>query len=374
MSLIDRQGTNTATITTMICSASTLTTLTHKVLRAFGCDDHEASIVTEHLVGANLAGHDSHGIGMLPAYGAQVQDGNLVPNQSPVVVKRDGAVTVVDAKRGFGHRMTLLALDEALKTIPDHRVAILALKNTGHLSRTGQYSEYCAERGYVSMHFVNVIGHTPLVAPFGGRESGFSTNPISMAMSVEGQAYPMLDMATSSAAFGKVRVASNKGNKVPEGWLLDVEGNPTTDPDPMAQGHQGTLTAFGKHKGSGLAIFAELLAGALVSEETVATAEWLPHGAINNMLSIIIDPSSIGEPSTIEQSTKDFCRSIKNIPTTPDTDDVLLPGEPEKISRINRTANGIEVDPETLNQIVDIGCQFGLDESDLRDLIASDPT
>lgn len=358
----------------MICSASTLTTLTHRVLKAFGCDEHEANIVAEHLVGANLAGHDSHGIGMLPAYGAQVQDGNLVPNQSPTVVRRDGAVTVVDARRGFGHRMTLLALDEAMKTITEHRVAILALKNTGHLSRTGQYSEYCAARGLVSMHFVNVIGHTPLVAPFGGRQSAFSTNPISMAMPVGGNAFPMLDMATSSAAFGKVRVASNKGVEVPPGWLLDAEGNPTTDPHPMAQKHQGTLTAFGQHKGSGLAIFAELLAGALVSEETVATADWIPNGAINNMLSIIIDPGSIGDPATIEKSTQAFCESITNTPTTPDTERVLLPGEPEQISRKKRHEEGIEVDAETLNQIVNIGCQFGLDENQLRELIAEKHT
>ncbi|MBX2887008.1 MAG: malate/lactate/ureidoglycolate dehydrogenase [Granulosicoccus sp.] len=355
----------------MICSTTTLLKLTQSVLLAFGCEDHEAQIVSEHLVGANLAGHDSHGIGMLPAYGAQVQDGNLIPNQTPEVVRRDGAITVVDAKRGFGHRMTLLALDEAMESLAEHRVAILAMKNTGHLSRTGQYAEYCAERGLVSLHFVNVIGHTPLVAPFGGRQSAFSTNPISMAMPVNNEAFPMLDMATSSAAFGKVRVASNKGEQIPEGWLLDADGHPTTDPKPMAEEHQGTLTAFGKHKGSGLAIFAELLAGALVSEETVATADWIPNGAINNLLSIIIDPEGIGNRETIERSTRDFCDSIKNTPTTPDTANVLLPGEPEKISRKKRQEEGIDVDDETLNQIVDIGCQFGLNETDLRHLIAS---
>jgi len=353
----------------MNCTDAALRKLTFTVLTAFGCDQNEATIVSDHLVGANLAGHDSHGIGMLPAYGAQVLDGNLVPNQTPDIVSRNGAVTVVDARRGFGHRMTLLALDAAMESLPEHRVAILALKNSGHLSRTGHYSEYCAERGLVSLHFVNVIGHKPLVAPHAGRTTAFSTNPISMAMPIDNTAFPLLDMATSMAAFGKVRVANNKGESVPDGWLIDSEGLPTTDPTSMAQERIGALKAFGEHKGSGLAIFAELLAGALVSQETVATADWIPNGAINNMFSIIIDPASIGDPATIASETQSFCDSISKTPPVAGVDRVLLPGEPELISRSNRRTNGIEVDEQTLDQIVEIGCAFELDDRKLREII-----
>lgn len=354
----------------MNCTESALLKLTHGILTAFGCDENEATIVSEHLVGANLAGHDSHGIGMLPAYGAQVRDGNLIPNQTPEVVSRNGAVTVVDGRRGFGHRMTLLALDEAMQSLPEHRVAILALKNSGHLSRTGHYSEYCAERGLVSMHFVNVIGHKPLVAPHGGKTTAFSTNPVSMAMPVDNQALPMLDMATSMAAFGKVRVAHNKGESVPEGWLIDGDGNPTTDPTSMAADRVGAIKAFGEHKGSGLAIFAELLAGALVSEETVATADWIPNGAINNLFSVIIDPGAVGDPDTIAASTRSFCDAISNTPPAPGVDRVLLPGEPEHLNREQRRNHGIEVDPTTIEQIISIGCDFGLQDTDLRTILA----
>ncbi|ASJ72631.1 malate/lactate/ureidoglycolate dehydrogenase [Granulosicoccus antarcticus] len=339
------------------------------VLKGFGCNENEADIVASHLTDANLTGHDSHGIGMLPLYGEQILDGNLVPNQEPLLHAPMGAISVVDAKRGFGHRMALLALDHAMKCVPEHKVAILALRDSGHVSRVGTYSEYCAARGYVSIHMVNVVGHAPIVAPFGARESGFSTNPISMAMPLKGQAKPLLDIATSTVAFGKVRVASNKGEKVPPGCLIDEQGLETLDPDPMAQSRQGSLSAFGAHKGSGLGIFVELLAGALSSTDTVATMEHLPHGVINNMFSIIIDPSAFDSRKAIEQRTEEFYNFIKSRQPAVGTPAVLLPGETEHQNRQQRTDHGIPVDDETVRQIVDIADRFKLDPTAINALL-----
>lgn len=347
-------------------SSESLERFAKDVLRGFGCDDNEASIVANHLVLANLTGHDSHGIGMLPMYGEQVRDGNLIPNQTPDFHDPVGAISIVDAKRGFGHRMALLALDHAMKTVDQHRVAVLGLRNSGHVSRVGTYSEYCASKGYVSIHFVNVIGHQPLVAPFGAREAGFSTNPISMAMPVEGQAKPLLDMATSTVAFGKIRVASNKGEKVPLGYLVDAEGVPTTDPSPMAESKMGALSAFGEHKGSGLGLFAELLAGALVGEETIANENYIPAGVFNNMFSVIVDPSGFDSSDQVAKRTMEFCDFIKAKPAAKGVDELLLPGEPEKISQAKRLAEGVPVDDETMRQIFEVTKQFGVDEPSLK--------
>jgi uncharacterized oxidoreductase len=253
--------------------------------------------------------------------------------------------------------------------VPEHKVAILAMRNSGHVSRVGTYSEYCAARGYVSIHMVNVAGHAPLVAPFGARESGFSTNPISMAMPVDGMAKPLLDIATSTVAFGKVRVASNKGEKMPPGCLVDEHGLETLDPDPMAKNRIGSLSAFGAHKGSGLGIFVELLAGALAGDDTVATMEHLPHGVINNMLSIIIDPAAFGSAEAVAARTMEFYDFIKARPPATGTREVLLPGEPENISRQQRRAHGIPIDEETVRQIVDIAARFTPDGSDARGLL-----
>lgn len=341
----------------------------HAVLRTFGCDESESSIVARHLVDANLSGHDSHGIGMLPLYGEQVLDGNLIPNQTPHMHPPTGAVCSVDAQLGFGHRIAPLALDYAMQCIPEHKVAVLALRNSGHVSRVGAYAEHCASKGYVSMHFVNVVGHKPIVSPFGAAESGFSTNPVSMAMPVDGLAKPLLDMATSTVAFGKVRVASNTGQQMPPGCLLDEQGLETLDPDPMATQRQGSLAAFGAHKGSGLGIFVELLAGALASDHTVATIPPIPRGVINNMLSIIIDPAAFDEADKVAQRTQAFYDFIKSRAPAKGVDDVLLPGEPEIKSRALREEHGIPIDPATISQIKLVVNEFDSTDVDHTEIL-----
>jgi len=351
-----------------------LNQLTNTLLRSFGCDANEATIVADHLVDANLAGHDSHGIGMLPTYGEQVHAGFLIPNQTPLLGDANGAISVVDARFGFGHHMALLGLDHAMQTLPTHRVALLGLRNAGHVSRVGTYAEYCAEKGYVSMHFVNVTGHEALVAPFGGREAGISTNPISMAMPVNNAAKPLLDMATSTVAFGKIRVANNKGVEVPSAWLIDQTGKPTSNPKPMVEDRSGALTAFGEHKGSGLGLFVELLAGALVGTHTMAHNDELPDMIINNMLSIIIDPAAFDDSQTIANRTDDFYQYIKNILPATGVDNVLMPGEPEIAMRAERNQYGIPVDDETRRQIVDMGVQFGLEKNAFNALWADNAT
>ena len=359
-------------------SAGSLESLANTILAGFGCEKEECDIVAEHLVSANLAGHDSHGVGMLPVYGKQVEDGNLIPNQTPEIISATGAVTVVDARRGFGHRMALLALDEAIKSCRKNKVAVLGLRNSGHVSRTGHYSEYCAKHGLISLHFVNVWGHAPLVAAYGSSEPAFSTNPISIGIPVNGNAKPMLDLATSTVAFGKVRVAHNRGQKIPLGWVIDDAGSPTDDPSPIWLNRSGALTPFGKHKGSGLAIFVELLAGAIAGTETVATGNYIPNGVFNNMFSILVDPQAFDTQDEIEERVMEFYQSIKTSrPATETHDDeqlksqseVLMPGEPELNYRLDRERYGIDVDPETIEQLVSIGEDFGSKAVDLRHLL-----
>ncbi len=346
-------------------SADSLETAAKTILNGFGCSDNEAAIVADHLIRANLSGHDSHGVGMLPMYGQQVEDGNLIPNQTPDFLPVAGAICVVDAKRGFGHRMALLALDHAIETASEHNVAVLGLRNSGHISRAGNYSEYCAAKGFVSLHFVNVWGHPPLVAHFGSCEPGFSTNPVSMGIPVDGKAKPMLDMATSTVAMGKVRVAYNRGEQIPTGWVIDEEGHSTTDPEPIWSRREGALTAFGAHKGSGLGIFVELLAGALAGKETVATGNNIPRGVFNNMLSIVINPAGFDNISDIESRVLEFYQSIKDGKPADGVTEVLMPGEPEERRAADRLDNGIEVDDTTIEQLMTTATTFGVDRESL---------
>ena len=212
-------------------------------------------------------------------------------------------------------------------------MALLAIRNSFHLGRIGHYAEQCARGGFASIHFVNVIDHAPLQAPYGGAEARFSTNPFCAALPGEDGAAVVLDMATSKIAIGKARVAKNKGVPAPEDSLLDAEGRPTRDPGVMFQEPRGALVAMGEHKGSGLAIMCELLAGALTGGRTAQPAHPQTGGIINNMLSVIIDPAVFGDRRRLLEEIAALIAYVKSARPRAGFDEVLVPGEPERRRR-----------------------------------------
>ncbi len=349
--------------------ATALRSATARILEAAGSSPDEARIVADHLVDANLAGHDSHGVGMLPSYVEHLRSGLFVANQTVRIVNDAGAVLVIDARHGLGQHMVLQALDKGIARAKELGACVVAIRESAHVGRIGAYSEYCAAAGLASTHFVNVVDHTPVVAPFGGSDGRFITNPFSAALPGPDGPAPLLDMATSTIAFGKARVARNKGVPVPEGTLLDEGGRPTTDPTALIDEKKGALTAFGLHKGSGLAIICEVFAGALAGVRTMQPEHPRRGSIVNNMLSILMDPAAFGDPAAIAAEAAAFGAYVKASPPAPGVDEVLLPGEPERRSRTERLAAGIPVDPMTIEQIVAAGRSVGLAEADLAALL-----
>ena len=173
-------------------------------------------------------------------------------------------------------------------------MTLLAIRNSFHLARIGHWAEQCAAGGFASIHFVNGVDHPPIQAPFGSAESRLSTNPFAAALPGPDGALVVLDMATSKIAFGKARVAANRGVPAPDGSLLDADGMPTQNAGVMFQEPQGALVSMGDHKGSGLAILCELLAGALTGGWTILPEHPMRGGSVNNMLSVVIDPEALG--------------------------------------------------------------------------------
>ena len=275
--------------------ASRLRDLAFTIVRVMGSGEAEAAVVAEHLAAANLAGHDSHGVGMLPDYVRMLGLGLLVPNQELRVVSDAGAVLVLDAGRGFGQRMAREAMDVAAERARRQGAVVVALRNSSHVGRIGAYGEQCAALGLVSVHFVNVGDHAPHQAPFGCGDARLGTNPFCAALpDGAGGAAVLLDIATSAIALGKARVASNKGVPVPPDTVIDREGRPTTDPLPLVDRQEGALRAFGAHKGSGLAIMCELLGGSLTGGITIQPGHPREGGIVNSMLSIVMDPAAFG--------------------------------------------------------------------------------
>src|ERR1700744_2087842 len=343
----------------MLIDHARLLTLANRIVAAGGSTSTEASIVAEHLVEANLRGPDSHGVGMLVAYVLDFENGTLKANQEPEIVSDTGTISVWDAHGGYGQVVARKAVEWAIEGAKKHGVAVNGLRNAHHIGRVGTYGEIAARAGMVAMHFVNVASGAPGVAPFRGREGRFLTNPVCIAIPGTARNEPiLLDFATSRVALGKVRVAHNAGKPMIDGALLDHSGQPTTDPSVMYTEPRGVVLPFGGHKGSGLALVCELLAGAIVGSATVTTSVPPERGIINGMLSIVIDPARLSTRDSMMAEIDEMISWVKSAqPADPDLP-VLVAGEPEKIARANRIANGIEVDDTTWAQLAAIAERY----------------
>jgi len=237
----------------------------------------------------------------------------------------------------------------------EHGVCVLTIRHSFHLCRIGAWGEQCAAAGMVSMHHVNMVGHGGIVAPFRGADPLYSTNPYcSVLPGTAGNPPVVLDFATSIIAHGKVRVARNKGETLPEGILLDADGHATRDPNALFEG--GALRPFGTYKGYGMALMNELLAGSLSGGGTCREEHNRAHDTIlNNMLSVIIDPDRLVKRDWFEREVDTALERVRTSRPEVAGEPVLIPGEPERIVYAERHANGVPVDDRTWEEILDAG-------------------
>lgn len=316
--------------------------------------------VAEHLVEANLKGHDSHGVGMVPAYVRNISAGHLDVDANAELTSDEGAVLVVEGNAGFGQIVGQQAMTMAIERGQTTGVVCLAVRNCHHLGRIGAYGETCGRAGMVSLHLVNVVGHEPFVAPFGGTKRRMSTNPFCCVVPRPDDEPIVLDMATSAIAQGKVRVAHMKGDQTPEGALIDHEGMPTRDPGVLFNEPMGALGPFGSHKGSGLALMCELLGGGLAGRWTAQPGNPKPGSIINNMLVFVVRPEVLGDIQDFHDEVAAMVDYMHSTPPAAGVDRVLIAGEPERITLAERADHGIPVDDNTWSAIIDAAQSVGV--------------
>ncbi len=346
--------------------AEPLKAVVRAIIARTGSSEREAALVADQLVEANLTGHDSHGVGMVPRYVEVFRLGKLKPNQHVSVVLDGGALLTLDGNMGYGQVMAYEAMQLGIERAGRHGTAVVGLSNSHHIGRIGHWAEQCIAAGLVSMHYVNVVSQ-PVVAPFGGRDARFVTNPFCVGIPRPGEQPIVLDFATSRIAMGKVRVAMNKGVEVGADILLDQRGEPTRDPRVMFERPPGALLPFGEHKGYCMAVVCELLGGALSGGRTLH--ERTPgREIINNMFSIIIDPGRLGTAANLSAETAEFAAWVKQSPLGAGVDRIKLPGEPEQDHRRERGAKGIPIDPTTWAEIIAAAALLGLKQGEIERL------
>jgi len=351
----------------MIFKERNLVAAIEAIVLAGGSEPREARLVAENLVMANLLGHDSHGIGMIPRYVDALLEGGLAANQHPKATLDAGAMLALDGCKGYGQTIGHESMQMAIERAQRHGSCIMVLANSHHLGRIGHWAEMAVAQGLVSIHFVNVISHAR-VAPYAGRDARFGTNPVCIGIPLPGEKPFLLDMATASVAQGKMRVAHNKREKVAPGLLIDDQGRPTDDPRYAVVPPLGAILAFGGHKGYGLAVACELLGGALTAGGTWHYDESKKQRVLNGMLTIVIDPARLGTAAAFQSETRQFVEWLRKGRPAPGADRVRLAGEPERETRAKREREGISVDDNTWKEILAAAAKVKLEPSQIEQL------
>ena len=339
--------------------AEVLLELSAALIEAMGSPGEDALIVGRHLVEAQLAGHDSHGLIRLPQYHAHVLEGKVKPGARVEIIRETPTTALLDGHYTWGQVTAMQAIELGISKAEENGIAALSLRNCYHVGRVGVYPLAAAERGFIAQ--VHCNGHGVCrVAPWGGTEPRLATNPIAIAIPT--RAEPLLvDITTSVVAEGKVRVSRNAGRKIPEGWVLDSDGRPTTNPADLYEG--GTLLPLGGregHKGYGLSIVVDLLGGALSGAGCGTMTEKVGNGLFIQLT----DPSCFCEREEFLDQVDRFTEYLKSSPLKEGVDDILLPGEPEQRTAARRREQGIDIDDGTWSQLIALAGTLGVEMPD----------
>jgi len=342
--------------------AGRLNEFIRSIFHAAGCSVAEAARIAEHLVEANLVGHDSHGVIRTSTYVRWLKADQILADRSLQIAFENEVVAVVDGQFGFGQTVGEHAMELGIAKASRHGVSVVALRNAGHLGRIGAWPLMAARAGKLSLHFVNTSGAGILVAPFGGIERRLSADPIAAGIPRSGLPPIILDMSACTIAEGKIRVALNRGVSVPERCIIDATGQPTTDPNAFYANPPGAILPIAGHKGYGLAVLCEILAGALTGGgcSNPANAGRLANG----MLSIILDPSIFQVDAAFAAEIERFIAWVKSSKTVTADGEILMPGEIEEHTKALRLREGIDLDETTLSQIIETAQLLGVAVAD----------
>jgi uncharacterized oxidoreductase len=325
--------------------------ITLRIFVAAGATESNARELAEHLVDANLTGHDSHGVIRIPSYIEAIRKGELAASASPKITKETATTACVDGNKTFGQVTGNFAARVGIDKARRNQVAAISLCNHGHLGRLGAYPEMCARAGFASIMYCGGGGRYPSVVPFGGTERRLSTNPIAMACPSDMEGPILLDYATSVSAEGKLRVYRARGHKLPDTWVVDSEGKPSTDPNVFYDG--GALMPLGGsvgHKGYAMAYMVELF-GSILGGIAYAGEVGTPNS--NGGFLIVFDPTAFLPAGELKARTRKMTSFVKSSPVAESNPykKILYPGEKEMMMREERRAKGIPIEDATWEAI-----------------------
>ncbi len=338
--------------------AGQLHAVTRHLLEAAGTPRPIARVTAQVLVGANVVGHDSHGVLHMPRYLTEIEKGELQPAAEPQVVKETPVSLVIEGHEGHGHYGARWGMERAIKKAKESGACTTSFASLRHMGRLGEYAEMAARAGCIGLITYGTAragGGSTL--PYGGRRGAFGTNPIAVGAPTGDRVPFIMDFATSKIAVSKVFLARNGGKDLPPDCIVDKDGNPSTNPDDYGNG--GYLAGFGEHKGFAIGLLTFVLGG--LSGNINAAEGWM-----NGTLMQVIDVEAFLPLQTYQQGLRATLDGIKETPPAEGFDEVQVPGDFESCKRAERLAGGIEVPGPIVDQLVEWGEKLGVDVDGVR--------
>lgn len=338
--------------------AQDLTDYAAEMFRTVGMSDEDANLIAGDLVKANLRGVDSHGISRIPMYLERLRQGLVNPRPAVKVTKVAGAVAHVDGDNGMGFVPSHVAMNTACDIAAEMGIGLVGVHRSTHFGMGASYALRAIERGFISMIFTN---SSPAIAMWGGRTAFLGASPI--AAGIPGGKHPpyVMDMAMTVIARGKIRLAAMKGDPIPEGLALDLEGNPTTD---AAKAFEGVCLPFGGVKGSVLGTLMDLMSGVLTGANFGGDVKslYFDHSEPQNVghLFFAIKPDLFMSLTDFGTRMDTFYERIKDLPRAAGVDEIMLPGEPEQRREMQRRRDGVPVTANVVNDLIAEGKAVGV--------------
>ncbi len=336
-------------------TAERLENVVHKVFAGVGVPRHRARRVAHSLVESNLVGHASHGVLRVGSYVEMIEDGRIDPHGETTVVRQSATTALLDGGQNFGQIVAHEGMERAMAKAREHDMGMVAIHHTGHTGRLGEYVAHAAQQGFMALICGSGAGQGGAVAPYGGTGRVFNTNPITWGIPAAKHPPVFLDFATSVSAWGKIQEAIDEKSPLPEGWILDDEGNPTTDPMALQEG--GVMLPFGEHKGYCLSFLVEAVANGLIGNSCAPLPD---HERDYALVMTAVNISAFQPLDAFCRTVDDLIVATKSARKAEGVEEILVPGEYEWKNRSRHLEEGLDLPDATWQRIVDTGEEYGV--------------
>ena len=332
---------------------------TAAAMMALGLPSEDAATVATLMVQADMQGSDGHGVIRLAPYAKRILAGgiNLKPNIK--VVQERTAMALVDGDNGMGHLVMKRATELAIEKARTCGIAWVGSRYSNHAGPASLYARMALQHDMIGLYFA--VGNANHLPPWGGLDMLLSTNPIAAAIPTLNEVPVVLDMATTVAAYGKVKAKAQRGEMMPEGWMIDRQGKPLLDP---TKSEEGFLLPIGGYKGYGLSLIVGILAGTLngaaMGRQVIDFNKDFSTTTNTGQAIAIIDPSAFGDITEFKQNVDTLVRELRGSDRMPGVDRIWLPGEQSHEKRLSNEAHGIVLAPSLMKQLNDLAAQLNI--------------